>query len=687
MLLQTTSEGGAQAKEYLAKYSADRVRNTGSVFLGVTMGCVECHNHKYDPFTMQDFYSMAAFFADIQERGVGNPPAYPVMGDEARQRIARVDGQLAELRRQAGTTTPEVAAAQREWETSVAAQVEAAAKFDPWHVIGPFKAADFAQAHDTAFPPEQEIDLAKSYDGLTWQKTDKYLDGRVHNLTGDNSATYLHRVVKADKAAKLELSLGSDDSIKVWLNTKLVHDNKVQRGVEPDQDKITVELQPGENQLLIKVANGSGGYGFYFRAQQVDLPQNIVTILKTPADGRSEAQANELAAYYRSIAPALQPVRDRLAQLEQEKKQIQDSLPKTLMTVSVTPRTIRLLARGNWMDDSGPVMEPAIPEFMGELDVGDRRATRLDLARWIVRPDNPLTARTLVNRLWKLFFGHGLAQPLDDLGAQGTPPTHPELLDWLAVEFVESGWDVKDMVKLMVLSGTYRQDSRATEQLRTVDPYNRYYARQSRFRLDAELVRDNALAVSGLLVPEIGGRSVKPYQPAGYWQHLNFPKRSWQQDSGDHLYRRGLYTWWQRMFLHPSLLAFDAPSREECTVERPRSNTPQQALVLLNDPTYVEAARTFAERMIQEGGADVAERLNWAYRQTLSRTAKPQEMEVLKGIYEKHLAEYRQDAEAAKQLVSIGNRPLPGEADLGELAAWTSVARVILNLHETITRS
>src|SRR5205807_3896212 len=254
---------------------------------------------------------------------------------------------------------------------------------------------------------------------------------------------------------------------------------------------------------------------------------------------------------------------------------------------------------------------PGVPAALGRLDVGDRRATRLDLARWLVRPDNPLTARVFVNRLWKLFFGQGIVKTLDDFGAQGAWPTHPELLDWLAVEFVDSGWDVKRLVKLMAMSATYRQSSHASPALLRTDPHNRLLARQGRFRLDAEMVRDNALAVSGLLSPKLGGPSVKPYQPAGYWTFLNFPKREYSPDHGEDQYRRGLYTYWQRTFPHPSLLAFDAPSREECTVDRPRSNTPLQAMVLLNDPSYVEAARVFAERIIRQGGQTTPGRIQF----------------------------------------------------------------------------
>jgi hypothetical protein len=357
------------------------------------------------------------------------------------------------------------------------------------------------------------------------------------------------------------------------------------------------------------------------------------------------------------------------------------------MTVAVAPRMIRILPRGNWLDDSGPEVAPAIPGFLGGLEIESERANRLDLARWVISPDNPLTARAFTNRVWKLFFGHGLAQPLDDLGAQGSKPTHPELLDYLAIRFTESGWDVKQLVRSMVLSATYQQTSLVSERLAKQDPYNHLYARQSRFRLDAELVRDNALAVSGLLDLTIGGPSVKPYQPAGYWSHMNFPKRSWQQSGGENLYRRGLYTHWQRMFLHPSLLAFDAPSREECTVERPRSNTPQQALILLNDPTYVEAARSLAARVLNEAGETSEQRISWLFRTVLSRSPQDSESSILRGVLEKHSQTYKEDVEAARQFLGVGMRPIPEDLDVAELAAWTSITRIILNLHETITRN
>jgi len=275
----------------------------------------------------------------------------------------------------------------------------------------------------------------------------------------------------------------------------------------------------------------------------------------------------------------------------------------------------------------------------------------------------------------------------DDFGSQGAWPTHPELLDWLASEFQAGGWNVKAILKTMVMSKTYRQSSSVREETRLRDPGNRWLARQNRIRLDAELVRDNALAVAGSLSDKIGGPSVKPYQPPGYWVFLNFPKRDWVADKGENQYRRGLYTYWQRTFLHPSLLAFDASTREECVVQRPRSNTPLQALVLLNDPTYVEAARTFATRMIREGGSDRQARLERGFRLALARPPRPREVSVLLALLATHHDQYRRDPAAARALLGEGDAPSPRDLDPAELAAWTDVARVLLNLQETITRS
>jgi hypothetical protein len=353
----------------------------------------------------------------------------------------------------------------------------------------------------------------------------------------------------------------------------------------------------------------------------------------------------------------------------------------------VSPREMRVLPRGNWMDDSGDVVTPAVPEFLpGPLTTDDaNRLTRLDLARWMTDDVNPLTPRVFANRLWAMFFGVGLSKRLDDLGAQGEPPVHPELLDYLAARF-RDGWNFKRTIKEIVMSSAYRQASIADASVVAADPDNRLYARQSRFRLPAESVRDAALSASGLLVRTVGGRSVRPYQPAGYYAQLNFPKREYEVDTGENLWRRSVYTHWQRTFLHPAMVAFDAPSREECTCERVRSNTPLQSLVLLNDPEFVETARSLAERVLREGEALAEPRIALLFRFALQRNPTPEEVKLVTALVEKHRQEYVADRTAAESLIKIGERPAATDLKAPELAAWTSAARAVLNLHEFVTR-
>ncbi len=685
-LLQTTEEGGAQAKEYIAIYAADRVRNISGVWLGGTLGCAQCHDHKFDPYSSKDFYSMGAFFADIKENGVGRREAgMTVVTAAHKKRAAELDARIAELSRLAVASTPGFAAAQAEWEKGIASSVEPV--LDDWHLIGPLTGGDADKVFNTEFGPEKGIDPKAEINGKKWQKRTDLPDGAVHALPPDgNAAWYLYRTIKTPAATQIALSLGSDDGIRVWLNGEEKLSKNVGRGPAPDQEKLTVGLKPGNNQFLMKIVNRGGGAGFYFKAGGSNVPAKLVAIVKTPVDKRSEAQRTELANYYLSISPALAEARAKVEAAKKEKAEFEKQLPVTLVTSATNPREMRILRRGNWLDDSGPLVTPAIPAFLGKLDTGDRRPTRLDLANWVVDRENPLTSRTFVNRIWKLFFGAGISRNVDDLGAQGQWPSHSELLDWLAVDFVENGWDVKRLVKQIVTSRTYSQSSKSTVASRNRDALNILLARQARFRLDAEMVRDNALAIGGILVERIGGRSVKPYQPDGYWRHLNFPGRKWAADGGDDQYRRALYTHWQRSFLHPSLLAFDAPSREECTAERPRSNTPLQALVLLNDPSYVEAARAFGERIVKEGGNDVVARIRWAFNEAVSRTPGTSELKLVADLHAEQLKRYLADEGAAKEFLAVGMRAVPADLPPADLASWTAVARTILNLHETIAR-
>jgi hypothetical protein len=342
-----------------------------------------------------------------------------------------------------------------------------------------------------------------------------------------------------------------------------------------------------------------------------------------------------------------------------------------------------------------------VPHFLPQIPNPEhRRLTRLDLARWMVSSDNPLTARAVMNRLWKQFFGTGLSAVVDDLGAQGEWPVNPELLDWLAFEFMSPTtslplqarpdaafpWDLKHMVRLMVMSSTYREDSNQRPELKDLDPNNRWLACQAPRRLEAEFVRDNALAIAGLLNGDIGGPSVFPYQPPGYYSYLQWPDRDYYPNSDDRQYRRGLYTHWQRAFLHPMLANFDAPSREECTANRIVSDTPQQALTLLNDPTFVEAARVFATRVLSPDNISDAQRLDKAFQRAVSRPPNRKESGSLLEFLALQRDHYSHEPDEAHKLIGVGNSPDTHDQNQVELAAWTQVCRVILNLHETITR-
>lgn len=502
-LLQTSHEGGVQPKEYLAIYSADRVRNLSAVWMGATVGCAQCHNHKYDPYTSKDFYALAAYFADVDEE--------------------------KHLRGGGGDTVP------------------------------------------TKRPPE------------------------------------------------------------------------------------IIVLSRQQRERLAMLDIGMSSY------QQ--------TLKEGSAQAKEHAEAEIKLAM-------------------QEQATIQKRARKVMVTQAVKPRPIRILPRGNWLDDSGPLVEPATPEFLGKVTAG-HRLTRLDLAHWLTDARDGvggLTARVFVNRIWSLLFGQGLCRSLEDFGHQGEAPTHPELLDQLALEFIDSGWDVKKLIKSIVMSKAYRQSSDATAAQRERDPENRLLSHQATFRLPAEMIRDNALAVSGLLILEHEDGVAKPYQPAGYYRHLNFPKREYQSDTSTRQWERGVYVHWQRQFLHPMMKAFDAPSREECTVSRQRSNTPQAALVLLNDPTFLEAARFLAQSLAADTKALDEERVRRVFEQALSRQPDTTETQTLLTMLQANRGVYQADPSAAKKLIAVGLAPADPHANPVETAAWMMVVRTILNLNEMNTR-
>ncbi|HWB14678.1 MAG TPA: PSD1 and planctomycete cytochrome C domain-containing protein [Pirellulales bacterium] len=719
-LLQTTEEGGAQPKEYTAKYSADRVRNTAAAWLGATMGCSECHDHKFDPYTTRDFYRFAAFFADVNEKAVGRQDQTPLPTPQQEEQIKRLDDEIGAVRAELDRERPELADAQTQWERDTRERKTEWTPLVP-NTMMSAGGATFSLQEDGSMlvggaSPDKDVyalTVPVSLKGITALRLevlpDDSLPARGPGRAG-NGNFVLHELEATFNDAAVKWSAASaSHSQNDWPAAAAVDGNASSGwAILPQTGKanhlvletaadlgdgspatLTIKLHQnyGTAHTIGRLRLSASTSPRPVRAEGVDaLPKEIADLLAIEPAARGDDQKRKIASYYRTIAPLLQPIRGRLATLEKQKNEIVQSAPTTLVSMAVEPRTVRILPRGNWLDDSGEVMAPGVPEFLLPLSLPDRRPSRVDLATWMTSPHNPLVARVFVNRLWKLCFGQGIVKTLDDLGTQGAWPTHPLLLDWLAVEFVESGWDVKHMMRLMVTSNTYRQSSIASPEARQKDPANQWLARQNRFRLDAEMVRDNALAIGGLLSDKIGGPSVKPYQPAGYWAHLNFPVREWGHDHGESQYRRGLYTWWQRTFLHPSLLAFNAPTREECTAERPRSNTPLQALVLLNDPTYVEAARGLAARILREGSGEPARRIGFAWRAALSRDPTPEETAALLQLYDKNRQAYSAQPAAANELTQNGElKPVEG-ADPVDLAAWTAVSRVILNLHETITR-
>ncbi|NQZ59739.1 MAG: DUF1553 domain-containing protein [Lentisphaeraceae bacterium] len=371
-----------------------------------------------------------------------------------------------------------------------------------------------------------------------------------------------------------------------------------------------------------------------------------------------------------------------LSKAQKQAKELNYGQANCQITKTVKPLVTRIFPRGNWQDESGEIVEPAVPEFLGKIDTKNKRANRLDLANWLVSKDNPLTARVFVNRLWQSYFGRGLSEVTEDVGSQGETPDNPELLDYLAWNFMNDDWDIKKSVKRILMSRTYRQSTDCDPQIVKSDPFNIKLAHQNARRLEAEYIRDNALQTSGLLNKKIGGASVKPYQPAGYYSQLNFPRRVYKADMNEQQYRRGLYIHRQRTFLHPMLKAFDTPSRDTCSARRTVSNTPLQSLTLLNDPTFLEAAKAFAVKAM---GQEESERLGWMVEVSLGRKVEKGEHVLLQKYLQEQKQYFAKNPSAVEAFLKDGLYQNPKRIDKQELAAWTSLARLIFNLHELIT--
>jgi len=751
-----TREGGAQPKEYLAKYGAERVRSVAAAWFGSTFGCAECHDHKFDPITSRDFYELQAFFADMKQWGVyanygytpepelvginNDSPFPPEIEVESPWLVREVARTRAEVERLLADCTTRLAAdpadraAQAEWEQRIASFL--ASRADGWlappigaarimkdgkelpdrtPVISPKQtvAADKplgkgeaveVECHAAGLPAVAAVRLALDLPAIQPEKPGS--QPRAVEL-GATVSLALQVVDATGKARRLPLRFG-EATAKQQVHRGGAEMPGIQgewqlpRTAGSDETVAAVwlletplALEDGDRLVATLTGSGTLPVTVAFSPLGAVEPLEVATAddraaLAIPADARSPAQTARVAAVWLLSTARDRGTFDQAHALGRKLQGLFGGRTWTLVTQPVAaPLTVRVLPRGNWQDETGPVVLPATPSFLPARieSTAEQRLSRLDLANWLVSGANPLTPRAVMNRLWTLFFGAGLSAAVDDLGSQGELPTHPELLDWLACEFRDSGWDIKHMIRLIVTSRTYRRSSSLQPAALAVDPANRLLASQNPRRLEAEFVRDNALAIAGLLnLADIGGPSVKPYQPAGYYAALQFPDRDYMADTDARQWRRGLYMHWQRTFLHPMLANFDAPARDECAAARSPSNTPQQALTLLNDPAFVEAARVFAARLLRDATAtDDAARITLAYRTALNRPPREQELASLTEFLGNQREAFREAPTDAQALLAVGLAPR-GDLDPVEEAAWTQLARVLLNTQEVITR-
>lgn len=737
----TTSEGGSIDDEYYVRYAVDRVETTSTVWLGLTSGCAACHDHKFDPLTQKEFYQLFSYFFSLTERAMdGNgmlpPPVVKVPSPGQVTSKAKYQTEVTEIKKQIADLLADIKYADPLPDAKLGELQEGEAVWfddslpagakpqgngpEPWRFVsGP------------DHPVRGENSSVRTGDGLT-QHFFTDANPKLTVGTPGKLFTYVYLDPKnPPETIQLQFNDGSWDHRAYWgadkghgagrkdaANFRAGELPETGKWVRLEVDAASVGLKP-ESQLNGWAFTQFGGTVHWDAAGTVSvaplddqqsaslnlwqqyrkkvtappLPGDIQKTLDVETEKRTEDQKKKLITYFvQQVSPQhsatfADPMK-RQKDLEKQLAELEKAIPATLvMEDRKDPRQAHVLERGEYTEKREPVSS-AVPEWIAPLPK-DAPSNRLGLAQWLVSPENPLTARVTVNRFWQHFFGIGLVRTSEDFGIQGEQPTHPELLDWLAVHFVESGWNVKQFHKMLIMSTTYQQSSHVSPELLTADPENRLLARGPRFRLDAEVIRDSALAVSGLLVNTIGGKSVRPYQPAGLWKPVGFGGSNtsvFVQDKGSKLYRRSMYTFWKRTSPPPSMATFDAPDRETCQVRRARTNTPLQSLVLMNDVQFFEAARKFAERVMTEGGTEPQERLIHAYRMIVSRRPDNEESESLLQLLQVYTQEFRADPEAAEKLLSTGESARNSALDASELGAWTMITHLLLNLSETVTK-
>ncbi|HEY6989097.1 MAG TPA: DUF1553 domain-containing protein [Bryobacteraceae bacterium] len=727
---RTNGEGGIIPEEYRVEYVADRAQTTATVWMGLTLGCARCHDHKYDPFLQKDFYRLFAYFNNIpNEKGFsynyGNEEPY------IKAPLPEQQKQLAELDQAVATAEAHYAAlhgrlekeqahwekhlrhSSPDWTVTEGLQFRSAADlpvFDGKHSVdtpGDKKVAYFGYLDPFTFSVSIN---PNSPNGGIVSRSEDYFEGMGQGLYLINGKLRVHIIHRwTDLGIRLETK--APVKLHEWQNVVVTYDGKRKAsgihvyidGIDQPVDVLFDQLnEPFHVNEKIPIRIGAAGGKFFegsirdFRiygraltpqeAAAVSVPQTLseIAALAKPARTDQQLQKMELAFLDTAASLALKTARAHVLDAHTERDRFYDSIPTVMvMEESPTPRDSFLLVRGAY-DKHGERVTPGVPAVLPQPPAGTPD-NRLGLARWIVDRANPLTARVAVNRYWQSYFGFGIVKTVDDFGSQGEWPSHPELLDWLAVEFMDSGWNVKAMQRTIVTSATYRQSSKITPELLKRDPDNRLLARGPRFRLGPEVIRDSALAASGLLVEKVGGPSVKPYQPPGLWQELGGGD-GYKQDKGPALYRRSLYTYWKRTVTPPFMANFDSPNREVCTVYENRTNTPLQALDLMNDVTFLEASRKLAERMMEQGGTSPESRIDYGFELLLARAPRDAEGKVLLDSFNAFDAKYRADPKAAEEYLSYGEAERNKNLNTADLAAYATVASLIFNLDEAVTK-
>jgi hypothetical protein len=569
-------------------------------------------------------------------------------------------------------------------------------KHGAWHALGSFPTPDGNVAFTTEFGPEKGVDLTKPVGELKWTEKKEYTVGGNNSYPPGVGASYVAHTITAASPRRVTFNVSSDDALQIWVNGSTVLARNVKRTFRKyDANKLAIDLEKGDNQVLLKFSNygTTKDHKFFLEVvedQGVDLARDVADALAKPADKRSDAQKAVLRSRYRREAwPEWKPLSRELAQVRGNERVLLDQVPTTLIfKEKAAPRDAYILKRGEY-DKRGDKVSRGLPGAV-PVPTRDLPLNRLGLAQWLLNPSHPLTARVAVNRFWQQCFGTGIVKTSEDFGLQSQPPSHPELLDYLAAQFIADGWDVKKFMKQLVMSATYRQSSRMTPDLVRKDPENRLLARGPRYRLDAEMVRDQILSVSGLLVEQVGGPSVKPPQPEGLWEAVGYTGsntyRFVRDPEPDKVFRRSMYIFWKRTSAPPQMTLFDAPSREACIARRERTNTPLQALFLMNEPQCFEAARHFATKAIREGGATIEDRAAWMFRRATLRVPWPQDLTDLKFLYREQLEAFLKNPEAAKKVIAVGDLPAEASIPAPELAAWTIVGNAILNLDEFVSK-